>query len=155
MSNTNDQEAVTFLREFFEEMTQWQLDCSKRNQALRNDKTLWEEPNRLNERGYERFQKNEAVGLAELRHIFDKYCQCTKEFPVGTAGCDPPWFDKNSLVVDVAKKGAKTIVVIERTIDSRRLQYTLLSTEQGLRVSDQVKILDPIKNKFVSHDILL
>jgi hypothetical protein len=109
----------------------------------------------LNKRGFEIYKSNEEVELVELRQIFDKYCECTKGFPVGVNYSDPPNFDAADPVVEVSERGSKITIAVERKTSQRRLRYTIIKGNEGMRVSDQVKILDPNNNKYVSFDILL
>ena len=61
-------------------------------------------------------------------------------------------------VLEVSERGKKIYIVIERTGWGGRkdkLQYCVLNSEKGLRVSDQVKIFDTTENRFASFDMLL
>jgi len=141
MENCTNPDAVAFLREFLGAMRQWQVDCKKRTDESHEGKMLWEDVR--------------TQCLQDLRTIFDNYCECSKKFPIGVTFSDPPAFDKDSQIVQITEKDNKVIIVIEREEMKRLLQYTLLKAEKGLKISDQVKIFDPVKTKFVSFNILL
>lgn len=90
-----------------------------------------------------------------MEQIINRYRECSKSVPQGFALF--PSFDPENPILEVADKGNKVFVVIDRISKTPRakLRYTMLKTQNAYRVSDQVKIFDEMKNKFVSFDILL
>lgn len=134
--------AVIVLRGFFAEMRQWQTSCIRGYEDYKNNAISWDDF---------------TVRVdCELKRIFDKYCECSKKVWASTFPLIPS-FDANNPVLQVTEKGNKVHVVIDRasTTPPAKLRYTLIKTDNAYRVSDQVKIFDDMKNKFMSFDILL
>jgi cell wall assembly regulator SMI1 len=136
--------AIAFLKQFRRAIRDWKIEHTRMTKEWASAGKPYEEAR--------------SAGLAALKKVFDKYCQCTKELTVASLSysyaSDP---ERECPIVGVTVKGKKVTIVIQDEFSPGNFQqyeYTLIKVDDGYKVSDKTKIYDPVKKKFVSYFLL-
>lgn len=135
-------DAVAKFKEFRRAIRNWAIAHAKRSKKSEKTGTPYEEVKR--------------VGVAELKKVYDQYCQTTKDLSLSYSQASEP--ERDFPIVSVTGKGKKVQVVIQNEVSPGNFdqyEYTLVKVGDGYKVSDKVKIYDPFKKRFTSYYLLM
>jgi hypothetical protein len=142
MDEVRDQ-SICLLKAFFGDMRTWQIGCRAREKEHRTGGISAEE----------RKQRD----LADLKVIFDKYCQY-KTFVDSYSYRDPPSYDpENEQILEVVEDGKDIVVVTQQTIPpfQTKNRYYLRRTKDGLRLTTKRQWYDEYEKKWRRSDLLV
>src|SRR5262249_29954869 len=134
-------DAVAFLQEFRRAIRSWKLAHMRRSKESAENGTPYDEVTR--------------VGVAELKKVYDQYCQYKKELTSASLSyshASEP--ERDFPIVSVTGKGKKVFIVIQHELipgSFDQFEYTLVKVGNGYRVSEKPKIYNPLEKRFTSY----
>jgi hypothetical protein len=138
-------DAVAFLHSFIAVMHEWQKKCRE----LLRDKV---------NAGESSYAEGHKVLSADLRAIYDKFVRF-KSFPGNFTYTYPPSYDpEGEKILEITPKGKDGFLITtdqSTKIPRTRVRYTVMRTNEGLKILDKRERYDEFKNKYVAWDLLL
>jgi hypothetical protein len=127
------------LKRFFAAMRQWEMDCAARDRRVDKDEISHDRA------------RDECV--AALKAVFAQFCT-TWEKPRRAQGgyqySTPPSYNpEGEQILNVERKGGRVIIQTQETTTgyNHRCVYTLVETENGWRIVDNRRRINPAGKK--------